>query len=469
MTLKEQLPRIIQGGMGIGVSNWRLARVVARAGQLGVVSGTGLAVVLIRRLQLGDPGGHMRRALAAFPYPDVARHLLDAYFIPGGKPADAPYKLTPLPRIDLSDESTGLTVAANFCEVWLAREGHDRPVGINYLEKIQLVTLPSLYGALLAGVATIIMGGGIPLAIPGVLDRLTLGQPVSLRMQVDGETAEQSWEQPFDPRDLGAPPAVRRPQFYAIVSSETVAKAVLRRSSGQVDGLVVEHHSAGGHNAPPRRAPEVGSGAAFGPRDEPDIARIAALGAPFWLGGGYGSPARLAEALALGAAGVQVGSPFAHCRESGFTPEIKRAFVQRALAGQATIDTDLRASPTGYPFKLTRELSAAPRERRPCDVGYLRQPYVRADGNIGYRCPAEPVAAYVAKGGLVEDTVGRRCLCNGLLAAIGLAQTTPAGEEPAGSEPPLVTSGTDLSWVGPLVARAGLDYGAGDVLAWLLS
>ena len=173
-----------------------------------------------------------------------------------------------------------------------------------------------------------------------------------MRMQVDGETAGQSWEQAFDPSDLGVPPLLRRPLFYAIVSSETVAKAVLRRSSGQVDGLVVEHHSAGGHDAPPRRAPDDGSGAAFGPRDEPDIARIAALGAPFWLGGGYGSPARLAEALALGASGVQVGSPFAHCRESGFTPEIKRAFLERALAGQA--HRDRRASPTGLPLQVGR-------------------------------------------------------------------------------------------------------------------
>src|SRR4051794_25688325 len=54
-------PRIIQGGMGVAVSGWRLAREVSRLGQLGVVSGTALAVVLSRRLQLGDPGGELRR------------------------------------------------------------------------------------------------------------------------------------------------------------------------------------------------------------------------------------------------------------------------------------------------------------------------------------------------------------------------------------------------------------------------
>ena len=64
-------PWLIQGGMGEGVSGWRLARAVARTGQLGVVSGTALDTLLIRVLQSGDPGGHLRRALAAFPVPSV--------------------------------------------------------------------------------------------------------------------------------------------------------------------------------------------------------------------------------------------------------------------------------------------------------------------------------------------------------------------------------------------------------------
>ena len=36
--------------MGAGVSNWRLAQAVAKLGQLGVVSGTALDLVLARRL-----------------------------------------------------------------------------------------------------------------------------------------------------------------------------------------------------------------------------------------------------------------------------------------------------------------------------------------------------------------------------------------------------------------------------------
>ena len=60
----RSLPPVVQGGMGVAVSGWRLARAVSSAGQLGVVSGTAMDTVLARTLQDGDPGGHYRRALA---------------------------------------------------------------------------------------------------------------------------------------------------------------------------------------------------------------------------------------------------------------------------------------------------------------------------------------------------------------------------------------------------------------------
>src|ERR1700746_3560722 len=91
-----QLPKIIQGGMGVGVSNWRLAQAVSRLGQLGVVSGTALDQVFVRRLADGDRGGHMRRGVDAFPFPEVAQRLWQEYFIPGGKAKDRPYPLAPM-------------------------------------------------------------------------------------------------------------------------------------------------------------------------------------------------------------------------------------------------------------------------------------------------------------------------------------------------------------------------------------
>jgi NAD(P)H-dependent flavin oxidoreductase YrpB (nitropropane dioxygenase family) len=76
------LPSIIQGGMGAAVSSWGLAKEVAMCGQLGVVSGTALESVVARRLQDGDAGGHMREALKHFPYPAVAEHILEKWFLP---------------------------------------------------------------------------------------------------------------------------------------------------------------------------------------------------------------------------------------------------------------------------------------------------------------------------------------------------------------------------------------------------
>ena len=86
-----EFPQIIQGGMGMGVSDWRLARAVSSRGNIGVVSGAAIDLILARRLLLGDPGGHMRRALAAFPDPSISRRLIDRYFVADGKPPDRPF------------------------------------------------------------------------------------------------------------------------------------------------------------------------------------------------------------------------------------------------------------------------------------------------------------------------------------------------------------------------------------------
>ena len=161
-----ELPIIIQGGMGAGVSSWQLARAVAREGHLGVVSGTALDVILARRLQVGDIGGHVRRALNNFPVPDVAKRIIDRYFVPGGKADDKSFRAKPVPAAKPSRHLEDLLVASNFVEVFLAQQGHDNPVGINYLAKIQLPNLPSIYRALPSGVPSILLVAGIPRTIP---------------------------------------------------------------------------------------------------------------------------------------------------------------------------------------------------------------------------------------------------------------------------------------------------------------
>jgi NAD(P)H-dependent flavin oxidoreductase YrpB (nitropropane dioxygenase family) len=100
--------------MGAGVSEWRLANAVARCGQLGVVAGTALDVILARRLQMGDPEGHTRRALAAFPFPEIAKRVLDRYFVEGGKAADKAFKSKPF--ADVSGVAAGRILVAVVAE-----------------------------------------------------------------------------------------------------------------------------------------------------------------------------------------------------------------------------------------------------------------------------------------------------------------------------------------------------------------
>lgn len=466
-------PIIIQGGMGTAVSNWKLARAVSLMGQLGVVSGTALDNVMARRLQAGDPDGSMRWALERFPAKGIARRILKRYFIEGGKPKGTPFKSVPMFSLDPPEELVELAVAANFAEVFLAKENHKGLVGINYLEKIQLPTLPSLYGALLAGVDYVLMGAGIPRAVPAVLDQLAQHAKAILKINVQGAAPGDEFHSAFDPRQILKPAQpLKRPRFLAIVSSETLAITLARKSQGRVDGFVVEGSTAGGHNAPPRGPLQLSEKGepVYGPKDQVDLGGIKAIGLPFWLAGSYGNPQKLKEALAQGAAGIQVGTLFAYCEESGLSEDIKRRVIQKILAGKAKVFTDPVASPTGFPFKVVQlegtlsEAEVYAGRSRVCDLGYLRTAHKRKDGTVGYRCPGEPVDTYVQKGGKEEDTRGRKCLCNGLMSNIGLGQSQKNDYE----EKPLITSGDSLGCVGVFFRDGRRSYTAGDVIQYLL-
>ncbi|MFC7478934.1 nitronate monooxygenase [Luedemannella flava] len=459
--------------MGVGVSSWRLARAVALTGQLGVVSGVALDVLLARRLQRGDEGGHVRRALAQFPVPAVVQRVLDQYFVAGGVPAGRPFR--PVPRLGLKARCSRqlLTAVANFVEVFLAKEGHDQPVGVNYLEKMQLPTPAAVYGAMLAGVDYILMGAGLPTEIPRLLDALAAGRPARLSVTVQGAEPGEDHHVAIDPHDLlgDAVPILRRPRLLAIVSSATLAAYLARDEVTRPDGFILESAGAGGHSARPRGRMVLNDDGepVYGPRDELDVGKVAALGLPFWLAGGQTGPERLAAARDAGAVGIQVGSAFALCRESGLDDELRQRLLAQAAQQTLVVRNDARASPTGFPFKVVPLTGSAADEQvyadrpRLCDLGYLRTQFRRPDGSVGYRCPAEPVDEYVRKGGAVEDTVGSRCLCNGLVATIGLGQHRADGYV----EPPLVTLGQDVSFL-PHLDRDGAGYCAADVVAYLL-
>lgn len=473
----RQLPIVIQGGMGVGVSSWQLARSVARAGGLGVVSGTALDLVMARRLQDGDGDGAMRRALAAFPDQGLACEVLERHFRPGGRPVDAngrrrPYR--PVPKLTLrqTPEQQALAVVANFAEVWLAKEGHDGPVGVNYLEKVQMATPAAALGAILAGVDVVLMGAGLPREIPRLLTDLAEGRPGSVEVDVHG--ADEPHRVEVDPKRLlgDALPSLTRPTFLAIVSANVLAAYLARDPATSPDGFVIEGHRAGGHNAPPRGRIETDESGepVYGPRDEVDLDKLSALGLPFWLAGGHGTPDQLAAALASGAAGIQVGTAFALAEDSGLTPSLRDALRARAADGTLSVRTDMSASPTGFPFKVAgldgtlADCRVYEDRQRVCDLGYLRTPYLTGGGDIGYRCPSEPVHMYVRKGGADAETIGRACLCNALTSNVGLGQSRANGYD----EPGLVTLGHDLAGIRELTARFPAGWTGADIVTWLL-
>ena len=438
-------PLIIQGGMGIAVSSYHLAKAVSMAGQLGVVSGTAIDAVMAMRLHYGDILGNVRRRLNNFPVKEIGQQMIDKFYNTNNKIKQM-FKFT-MPSLNMSQEKENEIVTANFSEIFLAKEGHKGIVGINFLEKIQFPNLAGIYGALLAGIDYIIMGAGIPKEIPAVIEKLTRHEKVEYTCNV--ENAKEPKKMVFDPSRFGLSNLkLKRPKFLAIISSNILAATLMKKSPVSPDGFIIEGHQAGGHNAPPRVSGVFNENGEplYGEKDIVDLEKVKELNVPFWLAGSYGTKEGLKKALAAGAAGIQAGTVFAFTKEAGFTDDIKQKVIS---SDSINIKTDPLASPTGFPFKVADIAGSLSdneiynKRQRVCNLGYLRTAYEKDDGSIGYRCAAEPVEMYVKKGGREENTRGRKCLCNALMAAAGFPLTCKSGEE----EKPLITMGDDYKSV----------------------
>jgi nitronate monooxygenase len=499
--------------MGVYVSNWRLARAVAvaRPGTTaGTVSGTALDVVYVRLLQLGDPGGHARRALEAFDSTfgtQVARKICDRYFIPGGKDPEARFKSAPMQILrtqsggtaihmptgnaasevlTLSPDSIEMLIATGFAEVWLAKEGHSGNIFINFLHKIEPPLLYTLYGAMLAGVDGIVVGAGNPDGLAAVCSHLANQETVTNPLSVMYREGDEAFTLALTPQQLCegafAQKPLKRPAFLAIVSLEGLMQVLSKSASEAPDGFIIENHTAGGHNANPvgvLRKDEQGQ-PLYGEKDVADLAAIRAVGFPFWLAGGYGSPEKLQEALAVGATGVQVGSVFGLAEESGMRPEYRSAILNELKHGtdDASMVRTTMISPTGFSFKVVQlpetlsEQQTYETRHRVCDIGLLQQLGVSKPGESGMRtlfqrCPAGPIDSYVKKRGLERNTEGRRCLCNGLLACVGLGQVRGREGEHT-EEPAIVTLGDHLDDVRRLSCHGQSHYWAKDAVADIL-
>jgi nitronate monooxygenase len=221
--------------------------------------------------------------------------------------------------LSASDSFSPAVAESARAQVWLAKHEDDgRPVksdkmgyvGINCLTKIQLPTIPSLYGALLADVDYVLMGAGIPMEVPGILDRLAAHEDCKLAIDVDNHDGP-IWS-PFSPRafweragrpDIAEKP-LKRPNFLPIVGSVTLAQAMLKRATGAgptkgIQGFVIEMPTAGGHNAPPRGFKYDAAAKShklslnergepiYGEKDEVDLVKFreSTKGLPFYLAG----------------------------------------------------------------------------------------------------------------------------------------------------------------------------------------
>lgn len=466
-----ELPIIRQGGMGIDISIPSLGNKVSRLGGYGTVSGVVAGTVLARRLQLGDIGGHYRRALAHFPFPEIAEQVLEAYFVAGGILPCAQFKPVPMFTLNPSNLLIALTVCANFCLVWLAKEGHGGPIAINFLEKVQLSLIYGLVGAMLAGVDEVTAGAGIPIQIPGILDAIAAGRNPAY--EVDATIADKKGTVriefdliKFFRKHL---PKMKRPGFIPIIGTHVLAEYLASKCSSTIEGFVVELPPAGGHVVRPRgiiRYDDFGEPIYDPIRDMPNWGRMVnlmrKLGLPWWVGGDCASPEKLAWAKSIGATGVQVGGIMASSRESGERDDLRRRKNRLAYRNELLVKTDMSASPTGFPFKLTnltdRDQLAL---RTPkCTHGALVEVCIDEKGHDFYRCPAEPIKDYLRKGGNIEKTKGVVSLCNGLF---GNSQIGGPGEIPT------QTYSSKFAFIRELLTDENGDYGVEDAMNYLLS
>lgn len=418
--------------MGIHVSSAHLANTTSRLGALGVVSAVGLRHFVIEEIRAGDPLGI--ELARRFPIPTWRDEMLR--YAPGG---DWHKRTVPL---DLPDPERGglakrLSTVAAFVEVGRAKHGHYGKVGINVMWKCALTVLPSIYGAMLAGVDALLCGAGVPMELPDIVAKIRAGESLAYDA-LNGTGTPVAMEIPLA--------ADANPKLLPILSNFAFPKRILdvwERSYGGAKpyAFILENHAAGGHNAPPRDKK------AFGDAD--DIAsyfdKVLALGVKVYVAGAFengGNRCDYIEWRERGAWGLQVGSRFALCDESGMRRDVKDAVIARNNSPEAGVLTDLRLSPTGYPFKVIPlpgsavdpEVDAA--RRRICNKGYLMHGETRTlpDGRteLAYVCPSMPARQYEKLGGDPADTEGRICLCNTLMSAAGFD---------ADREPPLITLG----------------------------
>ena len=477
MTYKEIVESLIKflirpGGMGIGAGGPHLARILARICGLGTVSAPGAEWILAAKLQQGDKD--YRDAVLAFPFKNTAKRILDTYYVEGGIEPGTPYKSLPMLNFKPSQLDLELIICGVFCAVWIAKQNcGDGQIAINFLKHIELPMVYGLVGAMLAGVHQVTIGAGLADQVPDVLEALAAGKPIKYRIVAPGASKgiqSRIIEVNFDAADFFSSklPEMIRPAFIPIVTLNVALDILMNKTGGRIDAAAFEEAKrSGGHNPGPRGKKYSDDGQPiYTEKDRADYVLAKKQGIPFWIGGGYSSPEGLALAQSSGAVGIQVASIFALSDDSELDPIYTALMRKLGYRGELEIRKDASVSPTFYPFMVPQlpgtmsDKNVYNSRPRICDLGALRQPFVNAQGKIIWRCPAERIAIYTHKGGLLEDAVEKRCLCNNLLAAIRLANP---------GELPIFTLGSELGFLTEIMDNEDDHYSATEAVNYLLS
>ena len=346
--------------MGVAISSWRLAQAVSRLGHLGVVAGHRARPGARPPARGRRPRRPLRRAFDAFPFRGMAERVWSRYYIPGGKAPDAPYTRLPFHGLDCPRPLAEDCLLGNFVEVFLAREGHANPVGINYLEKIQTPHLVSIYGAMLAGVDYILMGAGIPLKIPGVLDAYVNHEPATYPLYVSGARDGDDTTMHFSAaRVHGMRPAAARaapvPADHRVERPGGHAAEEGQRQGGRVhhrgpDGRRAQRAAARQARRSTIRASRSTASATGGSRK-----RCAHSACRSGWRAGSAAPMCCGRRSTKARLVCRWGRPSRYCEESGMRDDYKQAVLRpgrrRPGPGAAPIRWPRRP---GFPFKVVQ-------------------------------------------------------------------------------------------------------------------